>query len=159
MIKWLPAALAAAFLAAPLLAQSDDPALFRTVRAIGDATSGQRIAGGGAADKVVLFGRRAGGDIVITTVQALAPGGSGSGIILDGGTIGLIRTRAATPGANAAPDPDDFALARRAGFLVFIVGEWRTPPVIWQIATQGDTVRWRELDARGRAGPWQVPPS
>lgn len=148
-------ALAAATIAVPAAAQSaDDAGLLRTVRAIGDATSGQRIGSGRAADKIVYLGRN-GGRIVVTSIAALVPGGEW--VDPPGGAIAVLRTRASTPGNNGAPDPADLAYVQRTGLRVFIVGEWATPPVIWEIARQDGQARVREIDARGVAGPWRAP--
>jgi hypothetical protein len=148
--RFLFVLIAALALGAPALAQDGDTGLLRTIRAIGDATSGQRVNGGAAADKVVYLGRR-GAIYVVTSIAALAPGGEG--VDPPAGAVAVLRTRAATPGGNAAPDPADLALARRTGLPIFIVGEWRTPPMIWQVAAG----RYREIDGEGRAGPWRTP--
>jgi hypothetical protein len=143
-------------LAAPAFAQpGDDSALLRTVRVVADATSGQRIGNGTVADKVVYFGRNTAGEIVVTSVAALAPGAPAAEA--PAGAIALLRTRAATPGGNAAPDPADLALARATGIAVFIVGEWRSPPVVWELLRQSGEVRIRDVDAQGSAGAWRAP--
>jgi hypothetical protein len=141
---------AALALSSPAVAQGGDVALLRTMRAIGDATSGQRINGGAAADKVVYLARR-GASYVVTSIAALAPGGEG--VDPPAGAVAILRTRAATPGGNAAPDPADLAAAARTGLPIFVVGEWRTPPMIWEVVAG----RYREIDAEGRAGPWRAP--
>jgi len=142
-------ALAAAAMAAPAPVQSaDETALLRTVRALGDATSGQRIGNGQAADKIVYLGR-SGGRIVVTSVAALLPGGDW--VDPPAGAIAVLRTRA------SAAEPADVAYALRIGMPVFIVGEWASPPVILEIGSQGSAARLREIDARGVAGPWRTP--
>jgi hypothetical protein len=151
-------ALAAAVLASsvPALAQPrDDATLLRTVRTVADATSGQRIGNGIVADKVVYFGRNARGEIVVTSVAALAPGAPAAEA--PAGAIALLRTRAATPGGNQAPDPADLALARTTGIAIFVVGEWRSPPIVWEVLRQGAELRIRDVDARGVAGAWRAP--
>lgn len=148
-------ALALATIAAPGAAQSaDEVALLRSVRAIGDATAGQRIGGGRAADKIVYLGL-SGGRIVVTSVAALVPGGEW--VDLPGGTIAVLRTRASTPGNDSAPDPADLAYALRTGVRIFIVGEWASPPEILEIARRDGEARVRGIDARGVAGPWRAP--
>jgi hypothetical protein len=132
----------------------DEVTLLRTMRAIGDATSGQRLASGAAVDKVVYFGRNGQGQIVVTSVAVLAPGADG--LEPPAGTIALVRTRAATAGGNEAPDPADLALARRTGIPIFIVGEWRTPPVIWEVRVQDAGIRIRDVDSQGVPGPWRT---
>ena len=146
---------AALAMAAPAAAQSgDDSTLVRTARAIGDATAGQRIGNGAAADKVVYLGRNGQGTIVVTSIAALVPGGDASAPAAS--AIGMIVTRAAAANSNQSPNPADVALARTAGLPVFIIGEWATPPVIWELLRQSGTVSVREIDAQGRAGPWRA---
>jgi hypothetical protein len=140
-------AFALAALAVPAAAQgADDAALLRSVRAIGDATAGQRIGAGQAADKVVFLARN-GGRIVVTSVAALVPGADW--VDPPAGAIAVLRTRA------AASDPADLAYAQRTGLSVFIVSEAATPPAIVEISRQGRSVRLRDIDARGLAGPWR----
>ena len=148
-------ALALATIAAPAAAQgADEVALLRSVRAIGDATSGQRIGGGQIADKIVYLGRRD-GRIVVTSVAALVPGGDW--VDPPPGAIAVLRTRASAPGDNEAPDPADLAFVRRTGLRAFIVGEWAAPPAIREIARQDGQARMREISPRGVAGPWRAP--
>lgn len=139
-------ALAALIAAAPTLAQADDSELLRTMRAIGDATSGQTIGRGQAADKIVYLGR-ANGRLVIVSVAALIPGGEG--VEPPPGCVALLRTRAAAP----APLPADFALADRTRLPVFILAESGNPPAIWEIVG----ARFREIDAQGAPGAWRTP--
>jgi hypothetical protein len=139
-------ALAALTVAAPALAQGDDSELLRTMRAIGDATSGQTIGQGRAADKIVFLGR-ANGRLVIVSVAALVPGGDG--VDPPPGCVALLRTRAAAP----APLPADFALAERTRLPIFILAETGDPPAIWEIVG----ARFREIDTRGAPGAWRTP--
>lgn len=139
-------ALAALIAAVPALAQGDDAELLRTMRAIGDATSGQTIGRGQAADKIVYLGR-ANGNLVIVSVAALVPGGDG--VDPPPGCVALLRTRAAAP----APLPADFALAERTRLPIFILAESGDPPAIWEIVGG----RFREIDARGAPGAWRTP--
>jgi hypothetical protein len=148
-------ALALAAIAATAAAQGADEArLLRTVRAIGDATAGQTIGNGQAADKIVFLGRGAGG-ILVTSVAALVPGAPW--VDPPAGAVAALRTRAAAPAGNQAPDPADLAYVRTTGLRVFIVGEGETPPAIRELARQGQDVRVRAIDRRGAAGPWQAP--
>jgi hypothetical protein len=142
-------ALAVVALAAPAAAQSaDDAALLRSVRAIGDATAGQRIGAGQAADKLVFLAR-SGGRIVVTSVAALVPGADW--VDPPAGAIAVLRTRA------SASDPSDVAYAQRTGLSVFIVNESASPAAILEIARQGGAIRLRDIDSRGLAGPWRAP--
>jgi len=145
--------LAAAF--APAGAQGDER-LAGEMRQIADATSGVTIAEGAAADKVVYFRRRGDGELIITGIAALAPGASLDEV--PSGAIAVLRTRASTANGNVAPAPGDFELARRSGVPVFIVGEWRTPPVVWEVRSGGETVSWREIGADGAPGAWNASP-
>jgi hypothetical protein len=142
-------------MAAPAAAQSgDETILVRTARAIGDATAGQRVGNGAAADKVVYLGRNGQGTIVVTSIAALVPGGDASAP--PAGAIAMVVTRASSANGNQTPIPADVALARSAGLPIFIVGEWATPPVLWELLRQGDAVRVRDVDAAGHAGPWRA---
>jgi hypothetical protein len=154
MKRFVFAASACLAAAAPAQAQ-DEVTLLRTVRAIGDATSGQRIGGGHAADKLVYLGRNAQGAVVVRSIAALVPGGEG--VDPPQGTTAVIRTRASTGNGNRAPEASDLAFAARAGMPLFIVGEWSTPPRIWEVARRGPAAAFRDIDAQGRAGPWQTP--
>jgi hypothetical protein len=148
-------ALALAAIAAPVAAQgTDEVRLLRTVRAIGDATAGQTIGSGQAADKIVFLGRGAGG-IVVTSVAALVPGAPW--VDPPAGAIAALRTRASSPAGNQAPAPADIAFVRTTGLRVFIVGEGESPPAVRELARQGQDVRVRAIDPRGAAGPWQAP--
>jgi len=140
-------AFAALIAAAPALAQGDDAELLRTMRAIGDATSGQTIGQGQAADKIVYLGRT-NGHLVIVSVAALVPGGDG--VDPPPGCVALLRTRAV---ATPAPLPADFALAERTRLPIFILAESGDSPAIWEIVGG----RFREIDARGAPGAWRTP--
>jgi hypothetical protein len=149
-------ALAALLLAAPASAQStDDPVFLRSIRSIANVTSGQRVANNAMVDKVVCITRE-NGRLIVIQIQALAPGGPSAGIDVPQRTVAIMRTRAATPDGNAAPDPDDIAFAARTGLSIFIIGEWATPPAIWEIARQEGQVRVRAIDSEGRPGPWRA---
>lgn len=143
-------AFAAVSIAAPAAAQSaGEAALLRSVRAIGDATAGQRIGNGQVADKIAYLASRD-GRIVVTSVAALVPGAEW--VDPPAGASAALRTRA------AGPDPADLAYATRTGLAVFIVNEATMPPAILEIARQsGGGVRVRDVDGRGRAGPWRAP--
>jgi hypothetical protein len=152
-------ALAALLLAAPASAQSvDDPIFLRSIRSIGNGTSGQRVANNAVVDKVVCITRE-NGRLIVIQIQALAPGAPSAEIDVPQRAVAILRTRAATPGGNDAPDPDDIAFAARTGLSLFIVGEWATPPVIWEVARLAGQVRVRAIDSEGRPGPWQAPAS
>jgi|GEM_PF-1780527 len=158
----LAAAIAAALIAllagqAPALAQADDVGLLQEMRGFGNITSGQRVGDGKRADKILMFGRNAQGNIVVTEIQALALGGDW--VEPKDGAIAIMRTRASRAHNNDAPDPADMDYVRRTGARVFIVGEWSKPPVIWEIARQDGQVRWRSIDGAAHAGPWRAVPA
>ncbi len=138
----------------PALSQPGGDDLARSMRTFGNITSGQRIGGGAAADKVMWFGRRADGELVVTRIEALPLGGPWGE--LPPGVVAVMRTRASTPG-NAAPEAADVDLARSGNIPVFIVGEWRSPPVIWEVRAEGAAVRVREIDDQGAPQPWRAP--
>ncbi|MEA3013694.1 MAG: hypothetical protein QOD42_2239 [Sphingomonadales bacterium] len=142
--------------AAPASAQSvDDPVFLRSIRSIGDNTSGRRVANNAVVDKVVCITRE-NGRLIVIQIRALAPGAPSAQIEVPARAVAILRTRAATPGGNAAPDPDDIAFAARTGLSLFIVGEWATPPVIWEVARLEGRVRVRAIDSDGRPGPWRA---
>jgi hypothetical protein len=150
-----------ALLIAPLAhAQADGAdAFLQSVRRAAGMTAGQRVGPGGdqVVDKVLGLGRDPQRGMIITGIQVLAPGASNDGIRIPDRAVALLRTRAATPGGNRTPDPDDLAYVRRTGMRLFIVGEWSTPPAIWEIERDQGAVRLRAIDSEGRPGPWQAP--
>lgn len=133
--------------------------LLEHIRTLADLTAGQRVGpqGDQTADKVLGIGRNAAGAMIVTGIQVLAPGASADGIQVSDRTIAVLRTRASTPGGNLAPDPDDIAYVRRTGLRLFVVGEWATPPVVWEIERDQGNVRLRAIGEDSMAGPWQVP--
>jgi hypothetical protein len=143
-------ALAVLVTAVPALAQADDPALLRGARSLGNDVSGLAIGHGAIGDKALFLGRR-GGEVLITGLVALVPGGEL--VEPTGNPIAVVRTRSSAPGGNGAPDPADFAYAARTGVPLFIVGEWRSPPLIWEVVG----ARYREIDGAGAPGPWRSP--
>jgi hypothetical protein len=145
------AALAAA--AMPLAAGAQDsggvpPAFART---IANATVGRGPAAG-RADALVYFSG-SGDETRVLGIATLAPGDPW--IDAPERAVAVLRTRGSTSGGNRAPDPADIAYVRRTGLTVFLAGEWRDPAVIWEIRREGDGVRLREIDRRGRGGPWR----
>jgi hypothetical protein len=150
LLSFLAAALLAA--AVPAAAQSTE-SLAREMREMADSVSGVRVGTGAPADKVVFFGRDPEGHLLITGVAALAPGAPLEGVAE--GAIAVLRTRAS---ASPTPAAADLQLAQSANVPVFIVGEWRTPPVVWEIRRQEGGLAYREIDARGGAGAWTTPP-
>jgi hypothetical protein len=137
---------------APALAQSDG-ALLRTIREFGDMTGGQGGGGGPPVDKILTFGRQ--GDEVMVTGMAVSPPGQWPA--LPEGALAILRTRASAAEGNRMPSAADLDFVRRTRARLFIVGEWSTPPVIWEIALQREGVRFRAIDGGGRGGRWQTP--
>jgi hypothetical protein len=157
-ISFVLAVLAMSALAMPLeaVAQPDDGVeIARSMRQFGDLTSGQRIGGGEVADKVLAFGRNTGGELVVTQIEILAVGGEWNE--LPAGAVAAMRTRVSTSEGNSRPEQADLDLAVRAGIPIFIVGEWSSPPVIWEIRREGTGAAVREIDSEGVAGPWRTP--
>ncbi|HVQ07162.1 MAG TPA: hypothetical protein VMS43_01880 [Allosphingosinicella sp.] len=153
-------ALTAFLLAVPAYGQSGPEGDFlRSVRGVADIISGQRVGpqGDQVVDKVLGIGRDDAGAMIVTGIQVLAPGASNDGIQINGRAIAALRTRASTPGGNQAPDPDDIAYVRRTGLRLFIVGEWATPPILWEIERDHSNARLRAIGPDGRPGPWQAP--
>ncbi|HEX8526662.1 hypothetical protein [Allosphingosinicella sp.] len=136
----------------PAAAQPDDSAFLRSMREWAEATSGVPVGNGTPADKIIFFGRNRGGELVVATIAALAPGGAWGDPAE--GAVAALRTRAA---ASPAPYPDDLAFAARSGIPVFIVGEWQTPPMVWEVRRQGTGAHYREVGAGGAPGPWRSP--
>lgn len=150
------AALLIAFAAAPAAAQGD-ARMAGEMRGTADAISGVTIGGGAAADKVVYFTRGRDGALVVSGIAALVPGGPLNDVPAE--SAAALRTRAASSNGGTAPEPADFALARSNAIPLFIVGEWRTPPMLWELRRQNDgSVVWREIGADGTPGAWTAPP-
>lgn len=140
----------------PASARIDDSDMLEAMRAFADITSGELVGDGKPADKLIFFGRTARGDLRTIGIQALALGGEWAEPMQ--GAIAIMRTRASTSNGNKAPEQADLDYVRRTGIPVFIVGEWSAPSPIWQIVRHSGQVRWREIDARAEAGPWQGAP-
>jgi hypothetical protein len=147
----LVAALAAAVMPPAAVAQNSVGVPPSFARIIANATVG-RGAAAGRADALVFFGG-SGGETRVVGIATLAPGDPW--IDAPAGAAAVLRTRGSTPGGNRAPDPADIAYVQRTGLTVFLAGEWRDPAVLWEIGREGDGVRLREIDRRGRGGPWR----
>src|ERR1043166_655325 len=130
------------------------------MRRFADITAGRQVGGGAPADKVLYFGRRPDGTIIVTSIMALAPGGAWEAPPPDEHPlIPAMRCRPARPGNNSRPDPNDIAYARTIGVPVFIVGEWARPAVVWEVVWLEGQARVRAVDRQGHPGPWQIPAS
>jgi hypothetical protein len=160
-MRRIPLVLSAFLMTYPALAQTGGADRFmHDVRSVADNTAGRRVGPNQdqLADKVVAIGRRADGTMIVTAIQALAPGGANDGIAVTDRAIAIMRTRAAAPNGNRAPDPDDFAYVRRTGMRLFVVGEWSTPAAMWEIERDaGGSLRLRTIGPDGAAGPWEAP--
>jgi hypothetical protein len=147
----LAAALAGAVMAPAAAAQDRGGVPPGFVRVIVNATVGHGPAAG-RSDALVFFS--GGGDETrVLGIAALAPGDPW--VDAPERAVAVLRTRGSTPGGNRAPDPSDIAYAQRTGLTVFVAGEWRDPAVIWEIRPEADGVRVRDIDRRGRGGPWR----
>jgi len=148
MASFLPLAA----IAAPLEAQSIEPSLQYFVRAIGN--------------EAAEIGRREGSDMVVFLIQGeyepevggVAKTATGSTVDpgLDDSAIALLRTRSTNDEGTRKPDALDIALSRTTEVPVFIVGNWQSPPAIWEMRVTGNRVSWRVVDKVGLVGPWQV---
>jgi hypothetical protein len=145
------AALAAAAMAPAAAAQDQGGVPPTFARIIANATVGRGPAAG-QADALVFFGG-SGGDTRVIGIATLAPGDPW--IDAPERAVAVLRTRGSTPGGNRAPDPADIAYVQRTGLTVFLAGEWRDPAIIWEIRREGDGVRVRDIDRRGRGGRWR----
>ena len=158
MLGRMAAALAviavAVFTVSPAHAQADDADFPGMVRSYGDMVGGEQ-AGRGEFDKIVQLGRNAQGGLVIEHVTITVLNAPWPTVPWPPGTVAVMRTRAATANGNSGPEPADLDHAVRTGIPVLVVGDWRSPPVIWQIEREGSRTRVREIDAKGVPGPWQ----
>ncbi|HMJ92549.1 MAG TPA: hypothetical protein VK472_00470 [Allosphingosinicella sp.] len=162
MLKRLSLAVAAALIASlawqsSAAAQADDGGMLLEMRGFAAMTSGQRVGGGQAADKLLAFGRNASGEVVVIEIRALVPGGE----LGDPpeGAIAIMRSRTTSSSKKGPPDLADLAFVRRTGMRTFILGEWSRPPAMFEIARDGEQVRWRKVGADAKAGPWQMLPA
>jgi hypothetical protein len=151
---------AAMFLAPPAAAQTDEAGFIAAMRQFADATAGQQVGSGRPADKVLYFGRNPGGEIIVTSIVALAPGAAWDSPPQDEHPlIAAMRCRGSSPANNSHPDPADIAYARTTGVPVFIVGEWQEPAIVWEVVWVDGQARTRAIDTEGHPGPWQIPAS
>ena len=137
--------------AAPALAQAEDDALTNSARELGNSMAGARTGGEVPADKAISITRE-NGQVFVTGMFALTPN---QWVDPPEGSVAMLRTRAVTSGNNG-PEPADLDYAQRTGLRIFIVGEWASPPLIWEVVGDEAQVRMRDIDGEGRAGPWRT---
>jgi hypothetical protein len=148
--------LACSAVSGPLPAQpSDEPSLQFYVRTYGNdvAAEPSGTVDGFPADKLVVLKQGPYEPTVMGT--AVAPAGSVVTLQLDENAIALLRTRTSNSHDFNRPDEADIALAQAVDVPVFIVGEWNSPPLIWEVRLTGRRLAWRHVDRFGLVGPWQ----
>lgn len=146
-------ALFCAAIAAPAFAAQEQVTLSVAARTVGDSVARRPVGPDGEqADKLIAFivkdGELGLGPTVLLEQDTIAEP------VVAEGTVALLRTRPAIRRPRSEPDAIDIALARSVSIPVYIVSEWRKPPVIWEVAVSGDAVNWRTIDESGLAGPW-----
>lgn len=127
-----------------------DTALLEMVRAVADATVGEKLGDGSPADKIIYLGMKEGGILVVTGIAVRYPD---QPINPPAGCIAAIRVRnpkyrAITPGSG------DSAEADRVGIPLFLRGEWSSSPNLWEIAKWDGNIMLRTIDAEAKPGGW-----
>jgi len=123
------------------------------------ALNGRKVAGrpvGGpypTADKILLLNRDRnghpdiGGSLAMPVRQSLpAP---------PAGTIAVVRLHQRSETVVPGPTADDLAFVAANRIPLFVIGEWARPAPMWEVAWQGDAVRYRVIGDVGEIGPWQ----
>ncbi len=140
-----------AAIAAPAIAD-EDMRLFA-------ALNGRKVAGrpvGGpypTADKILLLTRdnrgnpEIGGSLAMPVRQSLPPPPAG--------TLAVVRLHQRSETVVPGPTTDDLAFVAANRIPLFVIGEWARPAPMWEVAWQGDAVRYRIIGDVGEIGPWQ----
>lgn len=123
------------------------------------ALNGRKVAGrpvGGpypTADKILLLTRDRnghpdiGGSLAMPVRQPLpAPPTD---------TIAIVRLHQRSETVVPGPTADDLAFVAANRIPLFVIGEWARPAPMWEVAWQGDAVRYRVIGDVGEIGPWQ----
>lgn len=138
--------------AAPPTIADEDMRLFA-------ALNGRKVAGrpvGGpypTADKILLLTRDRnghpdiGGSLAMPVRQSLPPPPAG--------TIAVVRLHQRSETVVPGPTADDLAFVAANKIPLFVIGEWARPAPMWEVAWQGDAVRYRVIGDVGEIGPWQ----
>lgn len=143
---------AAETVAAPTAIADEDMRLFA-------ALNGRKVAGrpvGGpypTADKILLLTRDSrgnpeiGGSLAMPVRQSLpAP---------PAGVLAVVRLHQRSDTVVPGPTADDLAFVAANKLPLFVIGEWARPAPMWEVAWQGDAVRYRTIGDVGEIGPWQ----
>jgi hypothetical protein len=143
-VALLMAAVGPSALAAPVAG----PDIYPFVAQIAEATAGAKIQGNQHVEKVVTFGRNASGELVVTSLSALAPGQRPQ---IPSGTVGVIVVHFA--GQCGPPlAGDDYAASQ--GVLDFVASS--TGDHLWEVATADGGAQVRSVEGPDRFGPWET---
>jgi hypothetical protein len=123
------------------------------------ALNGRKVAGrpvGGpypTADKILILSRdgrgnpEIGGSLAMPVRQSLpAP---------PAGTLAIVRLHQRSETVVPGPTANDLAFVAANRIPLFVIGEWARPAPMWEVAWQGDGVRYRVIGDVGEIGPWQ----
>lgn len=150
---------AAETLAAPAPVAPVPPAIADEDMRLFAALNGRKVAGrpvGGpypTADKILLLTRdnrgnpEIGGSLAMPVRQSLPPPPAG--------TLAIVRLHQRSDTVVPGPTADDLAFVATNKLPLFVIGEWARPAPMWEVAWQGDAVRYRTIGDVGEIGPWQ----
>lgn len=123
------------------------------------ALNGRKVAGrpvGGpypTADKILLLTRdnrgnpEIGGSLAMPVRQSLPPPPAG--------VFAVVRLHQRSETVVPGPTADDLAFVATNKLPLFVIGEWARPAPMWEVAWQGDAVRYRVIGDVGEIGPWR----
>jgi hypothetical protein len=123
------------------------------------AVAGRKVAGrpvGGpyaTADKLLLLGRDGKGYPVVAASLGF-PARQSLPAPPDG-TLAVVRLHQKSETVVPGPTADDLAFVAANKLPLFVIGEWRRPAPMWEIAWVDDGVRFRTVGEVGEIGPWQ----
>jgi hypothetical protein len=123
------------------------------------ALNGRKVAGrpvGGpypTADKILLLTRdnrgnpEIGASLAMPVRQSLPPPPAG--------VLAVVRLHQRSDTVVPGPTADDLAFVAANKLPLFVIGEWARPAPMWEVAWQGDAVRYRVIGDVGEIGPWR----
>jgi hypothetical protein len=123
------------------------------------ALNGRKVAGrpvGGpypTADKILLLIRdtrgnpEIGASLAMPVRQSLPPPPAG--------VLAVVRLHQRSDTVVPGPTADDLAFVAANKLPLFVIGEWARPAPMWEVAWQGDAVRYRVIGDVGEIGPWR----
>lgn len=123
------------------------------------AVAGRKVAGrpvGGpyaTADKLLLLGRDGKGYPVVAASLGF-PARQSLPAPPDG-TLAVVRLHQKSETVVPGPTEDDLAFVAANRLPLFVIGEWRRPAPMWEVAWVDDGVRFRTVGEVGEIGPWQ----